>query len=175
MGYDGNELVNGRFFPPRDAAWSSMTFNYIQSKFYIIFWTTSCGNELTEYLQQAVTIWNNFIDLPDSFPCWKSHKFWDVPPKSGEDGLELLRRALPPAIHVTAENSKEGTAVMQSFLVSLCNQVRGVKRWHWIPPKRIRRTTSTFRWKNLPMNYVQKSETTTYTTFPLCFWAQNFL
>eukprot|EP00438_Fugacium_kawagutii_P013176 Skav230172 [mRNA] locus=scaffold196:30877:39905:- [translate_table: standard] len=38
----------------------------------------------------------------------------------GEDGLELLRRALPPAIH--AENSKEGTAVMQSFLVSLCNQ-----------------------------------------------------
>lgn len=41
----------------------------------------------------------------------------------GEDGLELLRRALPPAIHVTAENSKEGTAVMQSFLVSLCNQV----------------------------------------------------
>lgn len=41
----------------------------------------------------------------------------------GEDGLELLRRALPPAIHVTAESSKEGTAVMQSFLVSLCNQV----------------------------------------------------
>ena len=30
MGYDGNEMVNGRFFPPRDAAWSSMTFNYIQ-------------------------------------------------------------------------------------------------------------------------------------------------
>lgn len=38
--------------------------------------------------------------------------------------MELLRRALPPAIHVTAENSKEGTAVMQSFLVSLCNQAQ---------------------------------------------------
>ena len=40
----------------------------------------------------------------------------------GEDGLEVLSRALPPQIHGTAENS-EGMAVMQSFLVSLCNQV----------------------------------------------------
>ena len=50
----------------------------------------------------------------------------------GEDGLELLRRALPPAIHVRAENSKEGTAVMQSFLVSLCNQAGFLRAiWHF--------------------------------------------
>ncbi|CAE7941710.1 NEK1 [Symbiodinium sp. KB8] len=38
----------------------------------------------------------------------------------GEDGLEILQRAVPKALHLPTEKV---TSTMQSFLVSLCNQV----------------------------------------------------
>ena len=45
----------------------------------------------------------------------------------GEDGLEILQRAVPKALHLPTEKV---TSTMQSFLVSLCNQVT----WHTEDP-----------------------------------------
>ena len=40
----------------------------------------------------------------------------------GEDGLEILQQAVPKALHLPRAAEKV-TSTMQSFLVSLCNQV----------------------------------------------------